>query len=221
MKKKSILLTALLFIAFGTVIAQNEKDEKEGEKKEEKEEKESKPTWAGLRYRWTEFQGSPYFYSVDLTVKPFVTQKLFLNYHFGLGKAWGDAFHVSTTAGLATGANLISNFAEDSSDGAKALRVVGILAAFVPEGIGYYHALSGRLSIAPYLNVLSYDYRKNDGRDIESFFLSAEAGIEGHFHLSKKWNIGLHIAAKPTYFDSREERTLPIGWEAGATIHIR
>jgi hypothetical protein len=138
-----------------------------------------------------------------------------------MGKAWGDAFHVSTTAGMATGANLLANFGDDTTDLAKALRVVGVLSIFVPEGVGYYKVLSSRLSIAPYLNVLSYDYRKNDGRDIESYFLSFEAGIEGHFHFSKKVNMGLHLGAKPVYFDQREDRTLPIGIEAGASLHIR
>jgi hypothetical protein len=197
--------------------AQEEEDSSKGEK----EEKELPSPWLGARYRWAEFEGSPYFNSVDLLYKPFVSDRFFLNYHIGLGKAWGDAFHVSTTAGLATGANLISNFEDDSSSTGKALKVLGILSIFVPEGVGYYTVLDERFSIAPYLNVLSYDYRKNDDRDIESFYLSMEAGIEGHFHISKNWNIGLHIAAKPPYLYARKEEDLSLGWDAGVSLHYR
>lgn len=200
---------------------QEETPEEQKQDKEEKTEKDKPGPWIGARYRWTEFEGSPYLNSVDFVYKPFVSEKFFLNYHLGLGKAWGDAFHVSTTAGLATGVNLMSNFAEDTTSAGKALRILGIVSAFVPEGVGYYHVLSDRLSIAPYINLLAYDYRKNPDRNIESFLVSLEAGMEGHVHLSKKFNLGLHLAVQPPYLYDREKLDLPIGWQAGVTLHYR
>ncbi len=177
---------------------------------------------AGVRHSWSEYLGEPYLTSIDLTYKLSFEENLLLNYHFGMGMGWNRSFHISTTAGGALGSILMLAPPNNNASGSNAystLEKLGLLMMFIPEGIGYYEKVSSRVTFLPYLNLLSLEYRKNKSRDLESFFLSAEMGFEGHFHVRKNWGIGAFAAFKPIYL-SQHEKIVPVGYTAGLMIRF-
>ncbi len=115
----------------------------------------------GLRASYIDWEGKKFMYGIGPTVHIYLGDHIVLNYHIQFGADHHKNFHVHSYLGGATSIFLALSGLEDDAK-KRELKLFGaLIAAFIPEGIGYTAKITDNVYLTPYINPLGFHIASN------------------------------------------------------------
>lgn len=149
---------------------------------------EAKYSHIGLRGSYIEWEGEKFMYSLGPTVHIYLSDHLVLNYHIQFGGNHQDNFHVHSYLGGATSVFLALSGLEDEAQDRELKLLGALIAAFIPEGVGYTAKLMDNVYLTPYVNPLGFHISSDA-------YFSGEVGGRLEFRMNR-FNLAPYLSGE-------------------------